>query len=164
MLTARAAFARDTLTDTLAALVQSDPDWSALPTATPARIRDLLRHCLQKDPQRRLRDIGDARLEIDDAIAAPKDASIDSTAAGQRSTSVVWFVAGLIVASTITAAMLLLGRRQPDVAATDLTLTIAPPSASGIQPWSPYCPDPRSPRMVPWSRTTIGRGRCNCGG
>ena len=69
MLAGRAPFARDTITDTLAALVERDPDWQALPAATPAKIRDLLRRCLQKDPQRRLRDIGDAYLDVDDAIA-----------------------------------------------------------------------------------------------
>ena len=69
MLTGRAAFAGDTVTDILAALVSRDPDWTALPTATPASIRRLLMRCAEKDPKRRLRDIGDARLEIDHAIA-----------------------------------------------------------------------------------------------
>ena len=69
MLTGRAAFAGDTVTDIIAALVSRDPDWTALPAATPPSIRGLLRRCAEKDPKRRLRDIGDARLEIDHAIA-----------------------------------------------------------------------------------------------
>jgi len=66
MLTGRAAFAGDTLSDTIAAILGREPDWSALPAATPPLIRRLLLRCLDKDAKRRLRDIGDARAEIDD--------------------------------------------------------------------------------------------------
>ena len=68
MLTGRAAFAGDTITDIIAAVVTREPDWTALPATTPASIRRLLTRCLEKDPKRRLRDIGDARLEIEEAI------------------------------------------------------------------------------------------------
>jgi hypothetical protein len=132
MLTGGAPFARDTLTDTFAAIVDREPSWESLPAATPDRIRDLLRRCLQKDPSRRLRDVGDARLEIDDA-GTPKGTGIEVAASGRRSTAVAWFVTGLIVAGMIIATLLLV-RRQPEVPATDLTLTIAPPSSSGIRP------------------------------
>jgi len=79
MLTGRAAFTRQTTTDTLAALLESEPDWTALPDATPPGLKRLLRRCLVKDLRFRLRDIGDARLELadvgtavdDDAITAP---------------------------------------------------------------------------------------------
>ena len=74
MLAGRAAFAGDTVTDILAAVVSREPDWSALPAATPAAIRRVLARCLEKDPKRRLRDIGDARLDLElegpDAIGA----------------------------------------------------------------------------------------------
>ena len=79
MLTGGAPFARDTLTDTFAAIVDREPSWESLPAATPDRIRDLLRRCLQKDPSRRLRDVGDARLEIDDA-GTPKGTGIEVAA------------------------------------------------------------------------------------
>lgn len=65
MLTGRRAFDGETTTDLLAAILQREPDWSALPTTTPPAIDRLLRHCLEKDPRRRLRDIGDALPEID---------------------------------------------------------------------------------------------------
>jgi hypothetical protein len=133
MLSGRAPFARDTLTDTLAAVVQSDPDWQALPATTPARIRDLLRRCLQKDPQRRLRDIGDARLDIEDAVATPV-ATGNVASAVDRRRVIAWVIASAVLASVITASMLLLLRLQPAAPAADFTLTIAPPSASGIQP------------------------------
>ena len=69
MLTGRAAFAGDTVTDIIAAVVTREPDWTAVPAATPASIRRLLARCLEKDPKRRVRDIGDVRFEIDETIA-----------------------------------------------------------------------------------------------
>ncbi len=67
MLTGRRAFPGETVSDTIAAILEREPNWQALPSATPDKVRALLRRCLQKDPYSRLRDIGDARLDIDDA-------------------------------------------------------------------------------------------------
>lgn len=68
MLTGKPLFAGgDTVTDIIAAVVTREPDWDALPKNTPANIRRLLDCCLRKDPKRRLRDIGDARLILDEA-------------------------------------------------------------------------------------------------
>jgi eukaryotic-like serine/threonine-protein kinase len=69
LLTGRRLFDGETVSDTIAAVLRSDPDWSALPGATPPAVRRLLRRCLQRDPRRRLRDIGDARVEIEEALA-----------------------------------------------------------------------------------------------
>jgi serine/threonine-protein kinase len=66
MLTGRQAFAGETVTDVLSAITRDEPDWNALPAATPPHIRTLLRRCLQKDPQKRLPHIGIARIEIDE--------------------------------------------------------------------------------------------------
>jgi len=71
MLTGRRAFEGDNVTDLLAEIVGRDPDFGALPAATPPAIRRLLRRCLEKDAKRRLSDIADARLEIDDALTTP---------------------------------------------------------------------------------------------
>ncbi len=73
LLTARPAFSGATMSDTIAAILDRDPDWTALPAATPLAVRRLLQRCLVKDPKRRLRDIGDARFAIEDAIAPPSD-------------------------------------------------------------------------------------------
>ena len=72
MLTGRAAFARETVSDTIAAILERDPDWTALPVATPASARRLLRRCFERDPKTRLRDIGDARVELDDRASTPR--------------------------------------------------------------------------------------------
>jgi Tol biopolymer transport system component/tRNA A-37 threonylcarbamoyl transferase component Bud32 len=65
MVTGRVAFPGDTISDSIAKILERDPDWSALPAATPAAVRRLLLRCLTKDPKQRLRDIGDVRIEID---------------------------------------------------------------------------------------------------
>jgi Tol biopolymer transport system component len=65
MLTGKQAFSGETLTDTLAAVVRADPEWNALPAATPGVIRKLLGRCLTKDPRQRLRDIGEARVAVE---------------------------------------------------------------------------------------------------
>jgi serine/threonine protein kinase/Tol biopolymer transport system component len=68
-LTARQAFRGATITEVLAAILEREPDWQALPSATPPTVQALLRKCLRKDPHDRLRDIGDARIELEDAMA-----------------------------------------------------------------------------------------------
>ena len=86
MLTARPAFRGETISDTIAAILEREPDWSALPAQTPASIRRLLQRCLEKDPKRRLRDIGDARLEIEEALGAI--VSSGGAAAAERATPI----------------------------------------------------------------------------
>ena len=71
MLTSRRAFAGATMSDQLAAILDREPDWTALPAATPTATRRLLTRCLEKDQGRRLRDIGDARLDLDEKDAQP---------------------------------------------------------------------------------------------
>jgi serine/threonine protein kinase/Tol biopolymer transport system component len=73
LLTARRAFPAETLPDTIAAVLEKEPNWQALPPAMPVRIQDLLRRCLQKDPQRRLQDLGDARIEIEEELTALRE-------------------------------------------------------------------------------------------
>jgi Tol biopolymer transport system component len=65
MLTGRVAFAGETDSDIIGKILEREPDWSALPATTPATVRRLLLRCLAKDPKQRLRDIGDAGIEID---------------------------------------------------------------------------------------------------
>jgi serine/threonine protein kinase len=74
MLTGFSAFARETVTDTIAAVVTAEPEWKSLPVSTPASIRRLLTRCLQKDARRRIHDIADARIEIEDPLTPPDPA------------------------------------------------------------------------------------------
>jgi tetratricopeptide (TPR) repeat protein/TolB-like protein len=68
-LSGRRAFSGDSVSDALASILLREPEWSALPADTPPPIRELLQRCLQKDAGQRLRDIGDARLAIDELLA-----------------------------------------------------------------------------------------------
>ncbi len=74
MLSGRVPFKGETVSDTLANILQTDPNWHALPESTPANIQVLLRRCLEKDPRRRLQHIGDARIEISETLSKPATA------------------------------------------------------------------------------------------
>ncbi len=87
MLTGRPAFAGETTTDILAAVVHTEPDWTALPTSLPARAEELLRRCLQKAAKDRQRDIGDAGYQLQRARIASSDARPVSPPAHGRAPS-----------------------------------------------------------------------------
>ncbi|HEY6357438.1 MAG TPA: protein kinase [Vicinamibacterales bacterium] len=69
MLTGRRAFTGEDTSDVLAAVLRQDIDWSALPSGTPAPLRRLLERCLERDTKRRLRDIGEARVILDETMS-----------------------------------------------------------------------------------------------
>ncbi len=81
-ITGRPAFAGATTADTIARIVHAEPDWNAVPDTAPPVVRALLGRCLRKDARRRLRDIGDARVELEDLASAPA-----SSLTAARSTS-----------------------------------------------------------------------------
>ena len=114
MLTRRQAFAGMTASDSLAAVLERDPDMTILPAGTPAGVQSLLRHCLEKDPRRRLRDIADARLAIDDALHQPADDRTQTAPSGAGATGgpgrvgrrALWLLGGIgISAAAAIAAM-----------------------------------------------------------
>jgi serine/threonine-protein kinase len=114
-LTGKRAFAGETTTDVLAAILKEEPDWRTLPAETPARVGALLRRCLQKDPRQRLRDIGDARLEIEEALREP-DAGEDAGEAvrGRPHWRLVAGLAAIALALGASAAVVLVRQlRRP---------------------------------------------------
>ncbi len=128
MLRGKKVFDGDTVSDSLAAVIRADPDWSALPPTTPPRILELLRRCLEKDGKRRLRDIGEARILLEDFIADPQAQSGGAEARPSTETleppwkrMLPWVVAGL----TIIAA--------------------------GLTAWAPWRPAPAPPLSARWS-------------
>ena len=72
-LSGRRAFQGETITETVAAILKTEPDWALLSVETPPFVRSLLRRCLQKDPNLRLRDIGDARVEMREGLSEPPE-------------------------------------------------------------------------------------------
>ncbi len=94
VLTGRKAFPGETVSDIIASILARDPDWDALPERTPVKIRDLLRRCLRREPHRRLHDIADARIEIEESLAEP--AAVRVASRPRRVLPLV--VAGLVAA------------------------------------------------------------------
>ncbi|MGA9884564.1 MAG: protein kinase, partial [Candidatus Acidiferrales bacterium] len=110
MLTGKMAFTGETVTDTLAAVIKEEPDWAQLPSSTPARVRVLLQRCLQKDPKQRLRDIGDARISLDEVISGAAEppaaaAAATITFAPRWPRALPWTLAGLLACALIAIAV-----------------------------------------------------------
>ena len=105
-LTGQQAFSGETVSDTISAILRSEPDATALPKETPGRIRDLLGRCFRKDPKRRLHDIADARIEIEDAQASGAEESPSAAAAPRR--GLLWGLGGGLVGAALVAATWLL--------------------------------------------------------
>jgi Tol biopolymer transport system component len=101
MLTGTRAFAGEDVSDTLANVLKTEPDWHALPPATPTPIRRLLRHCLAKDPRGRIGDASTARIEIDDVQSGRDGGGERVHDAGRRRERMVW--ASLVAIVTLTA-------------------------------------------------------------
>jgi Tol biopolymer transport system component len=105
MLTGRRLFTGETVSDTLAAVLKSEPDWSSLPEATTARVTGLVKRCLRKDPRERLRDIGDARLELAEELSGAPDATATTPGkASRRLAGWIWAVAGLLAGALAAIA------------------------------------------------------------
>jgi serine/threonine-protein kinase len=106
MLTGHRAFAGDNVTDLLAGIVTRDADLTALPADTPTGIRRLIRRCLEKDRARRLADIADARLEINDALDPHATTPEAPAPPASRAKPSRWPIAVAAVAVLIAAASL----------------------------------------------------------
>src|SRR5262245_5272562 len=108
MLTGRAPFAGDTISDTLAAILEREADRTMLPADTPVPIRRLLWRCLEKDPKRRLESASDARLEIDDAITFPAAETLTPAATPSRrvTPTAIAALAGFTVIAALAAWIL----------------------------------------------------------
>jgi eukaryotic-like serine/threonine-protein kinase len=103
-LTGRALFAGETVSDLIAQILEREPDWSALPKDAPHYIRELLKRCLRKDPKTRLRDIGDARIELTDAHPIETPAAPALIAARVR--RLPWIVLCAVLALALVASFL----------------------------------------------------------
>jgi Tol biopolymer transport system component len=131
MLAGRRAFAGDEVSDVLASVLAREPDLAALPATAPPSIRRLLQRCLQKDRNERLRDIGDVRIEIRDAIAKPDSEGtiVASRRADRRSRERFAWMGALAVLTLALAASLILARRSGS-AASEMRVDIATPTTT----------------------------------
>ena len=130
MLTGRRTFAGDDVSDTLAAVLKSEPEWSSLPADTPAPIRRLLRRSLDKELKGRLPDIGVARLEIDEVFAPPA-VDVDAHQAEQPLHARRWqrlVPWALTVLFTVVAGVAVWTGRQLPASPSPARLVVALPS------------------------------------
>ncbi len=134
MLSGRQLFAAPTVSDTLAEVLKTDPDLEALPEATPANVRRLLRRCLERDPKRRLRDIGDARLELDEPVEPAEDESGTGQSTPARSrwaTGAIGLVLGLLLGAGIYSLSFRSSTPAPTVAQAIRRSILIPSPMSG---------------------------------
>jgi len=143
LLTGKRAFPGETLSDTIAAVLAREPDWQALPAKTPAKVRELLRQCLQKDANRRLNNIADARRTIEQAQRGWNRWRLAAVAA-----------AGLALLA-VGAALWLRGPARPLDRSTWVQLTKFPDSVS--QP--ALSPDGRMVAFIRGNSTFYGPGQ-----
>jgi eukaryotic-like serine/threonine-protein kinase len=141
MLTGKQVFSGETVSDTLAAVIRGEPDWEALPGDTPRGLRRLLQRCLEKDPKRRLRDIGEARIAIEENIANPEAdvPGVPTAAAAPQPAwrrALPWAVVGVLAIVALAMAWQLL--RSPTPPEAVRTSILPPPGIvlhiQGTQP------------------------------
>ena len=105
-LTGRTAFLGETVSDTIARIIEREPDWENLPPTTSASIQRLLQRCLQKDQNRRMRDVGEARIEIEESLSEPRDSSqVDFNKGGWKGRTVLALVVAAALLTSIAAAV-----------------------------------------------------------
>jgi serine/threonine protein kinase len=128
LLSGKPVFSGITANDTLAAVLEREPEWTALPHTVPGSIRRLLQRCLDKDPRRRFHDIADVRIEIEDALREPvtaePSAALDTS---PRRTRVI-VTAALLLLVSLVAVIAMLNSRAP-ASAPELRVDISTPPA-----------------------------------
>lgn len=116
MLTGRLPFEGETATDTLARIIEREPDWDLLSVATPKNIRVFLRRCLTKDLSRRLQHMGDAVIELDETLNAPPDESDIAEPLVRQSRRTLWRIGIACTLAGLTIGLIttvLFFRRPP---------------------------------------------------
>jgi eukaryotic-like serine/threonine-protein kinase len=142
MLTGKRAFDGETITDTLAAVVRAEPDWSQLPSATPTRVRELLQRCLKKDAKQRLQAIGDARIVLEEALSgAPQS---PSEAMQRIKPGQLWFAWGVAAVLFVSLAPIALfrGRDKPAAPGARVRFQISAPEKVNVVRGSPFAISP----------------------
>ncbi len=132
-LTGKRIFDGESLGDVLASVLEHEPDWTALPGGTPARVREVLRRCLAKDARVRLRDIGEARV----ALEAPHDPSGSASREPVSDRRWMWIAALASAAGLAAALWAVRTSRSGSASAAALPVTrvgIAIPHADVIAP------------------------------
>jgi serine/threonine-protein kinase len=132
MLTGRRAFPGDSVADAITAVLAREPDWTVLPPSTPVSVRRLLRRSLEKDPARRLRDVGDARLDLLENEGANRAGVEESSGLPGRDARWIFFATGAVLSAALAfSAWWWFSDPAPVPQVRHLTLTLSPP-ATGL--------------------------------
>jgi serine/threonine protein kinase len=126
-------FSGQTVSDTIARVLTEEPDWKAVPAALPQRGLELLQHCLEKDQNRRRRDIGDVRIELEQILKAVDlniGSSVPLASASQKNWrhKLLWPAAGLAIAAGVSA-MIWYIRPEPQMQVMRLNMDVKPADA-----------------------------------
>jgi Tol biopolymer transport system component len=128
MLSGRAPFEGETVTEILHGVLKVEPDWTRLPSETPEAARRLLRRCLRKDPKLRLRDARDASIEIEEALHGPGEPEAVTVPEQSRRNERLAWAAALIVTALAAAIGARIWRAAPNTAlAPEMRLEITTP-------------------------------------
>ncbi|HET6462767.1 MAG TPA: protein kinase, partial [Candidatus Krumholzibacteria bacterium] len=145
MLTGRQAFSGETVSDTLAAVLRAEPDWALLPQDTPRAVVKLLKRCLEKDPRARLRDIGEARIVLENVergVEMDDPGNTAAVAAKPKRAWLPWTIAALAIMAAI-ASIVLSDRSAAPVAetvSTQLSRVLPPGSSLALRGQNPAPP------------------------
>jgi len=156
MLTGRRLFAGETVSDTLASVLKTGPDWTLLPAETPAIVRRLLARCLERDPKQRLHDAGDARLELEEALgdlrglSSPNVTGVVAPLARRRPVSARTAIAAA-VALVLVAAAFAIGRWSGSGPGRDTSRSGSPIRA--------VVPLPAGERLAGWASPVVAISR-----
>jgi eukaryotic-like serine/threonine-protein kinase len=152
MLTGKMVFSGESVTDTLADIIKTEPDWSLIPASTPKPIRILLQRCLKKDVKQRLQAIGEARIILEEVLAAPGGTNVEGNEIAKGGTPakrgrlvVGWiggFAAGVVIASLIAWWAIRSGSEPTAMHFSTVT------SFAGVQAQPALSPDGRSVAFV----------------
>jgi serine/threonine protein kinase len=146
MLSRKQAFSGQTRTDILASVVKTDPDWNALPDDTPSTIRTLLRRCLEKNGNRRIHDIADARLEIEDALTSPSLSPTAPVRHTSRTHQLAWIIAGALALASMVLMLSYRFWRSPEPRVIRLEIALPPETRTtgrAVEPNPAVSPDGR---------------------
>jgi serine/threonine-protein kinase len=128
MLTGGRVFAGEGVADFIVSVLTKDPDWTSLPAGTPPRVVELLKRCLRKDARERLRDIGDARIELEGVLAGGRDTRADAPTPTSTGTPLWKVIAVLaVMAAAGMAAWMLSHRGAESAPALTRTTVLLPP-------------------------------------
>jgi eukaryotic-like serine/threonine-protein kinase len=167
MLSGRRAFDAESITEVLAAVLTEEPEWSNLPQTTPPAIQRLLRRCLVKEPKQRLRDIGDARITIEEVRAgagvpqvAAQSSAAQQAAAPQHKTSwwhaARWAIAPIAILIPAFAAYFLARPKKPGEV---IRFSVSAPANTSFRPWASFLSLSPDGRKLAFMTGGAGQGK-----